>query len=354
MSRTPPADQGPHHLAQTVLRALSVSGPEPPDRSAVHLFFFSALYEASFRPDQGAPLRGRVVWQEPTAARPSDAPEYLRLTPPVPFSVGSLASLLARANRRRPCWSRQARRILLSSGASHSGPTSLCTSTACSSAELLGPAHLKVEAGLDYPIELRRNRLHSSDAESVRARPGPGAAGGTACRRCSRRCRACCRRECWRLAAAGCRVRFRCPAAACSCMNEQDWPDTLEQFWVMRWRCCWDRLRRRIRGGLVLLTPRRENTAAKTPGSRRRMRRRLSPAAAACWSSVRPRRLCSRSRPCRPCRRGRLRCKTASPDDLALQEPGLPREIAGLRRRNSRAPSRFLASLVACRRPSAA
>ena len=253
----PPADQGPHHLAQTVLRALSVSMPEPPPEDLL-LYFFSALYEASFRSDQGAPLRGRIIWQAPGNDL-DDSSEHLRLTPPVPFSAGSLSAFLART--QPPPSS-----LLVSEGEAHPlvihaiAPSRGEPPTRCVfQADILGPAHLKVTAGLDYPIELRRSRLHLSTQNvfgrgPVRARLAsllemlypallpllPAEIAGSP------------------LLAAG---SFPLPGGGVLLQEQQDWPETLTQFWLDAWILLLGRLGETQRGGLVLLTPRRDRSA---------------------------------------------------------------------------------------------
>ena len=248
----PPADQGPQHLAQTVLRALSVSVPEPPPEDLLFCFFL-ALYEASFRSDQGAPLRGRIIWQAPGDDL-DDSPGHLRLTPPIPFSVGNLAALLTGTPSPSA--------LLVSEGESHP----LVIHGIASSrdgvlppgmfhADILGPAHLKVEAGLDYPVELRRNRLHLSTQNvfgrgPVRARLAslletlypavltllPAEIAGSP------------------LLAAG---SFPLPGGGVLLQEQQDWPETLAQFWMNTLIFLLEQIGETQRNGLVLLTPRR-------------------------------------------------------------------------------------------------
>lgn len=102
MQSTPthPTDQGPHHLAQTVLRALSVSALELPDEWLLG-FFFDVLYQASFRVERGRPLTGRVVWQSPVSRMDSSKSGHLLLMQPVPLNVGSVAALLLGVETRR-------------------------------------------------------------------------------------------------------------------------------------------------------------------------------------------------------------------------------------------------------------
>ena len=252
-------DQGPHHLAQTVLRALSVSALEPPDAWQLD-FFFDVLHQASFRAAEGQ-SRGqisRIVWQSQTH-RPDPAKSgHLLLRQPVPISVSSLTALLAGV---------QGGSALLVSGGDAQLPAiqgityegiicggeSLCPATLFR-VEILGPAHLRVDAGLDYPIELRRNRLSVSGQNvlgrgTVRERlsamlqdlfpavrallPGDIASSP--------------------FLAAG---PFPLPGGAVL-MQEQDWAETLEQFWVSALAQLLGTIFEARAGGSVLLAPRR-------------------------------------------------------------------------------------------------
>lgn len=333
----PPADQGPHHLAQTVLRALSVSLAEPPPEDLL-FYFFSALYEASFRSDQGAPLRGRIIWQAP--GDDLDAvPEQLRLTPPVLFSAGSLAALLG--GTKPPS------ALLVSEGDGYPLVISgIASSRACSShhcllsADLLGPAHLKVEAGLDYPLELRRNRLHLS-TQNVLGR-GP--------------VRACLGSLLETLYPAVLNLlpaeitgspllaaeSFPLPGGGVLLQEQQDWPETLAQFWIKALVLLLEQIRETQRGGLVLLTPRRDRSdleefwlapphAGVYPQLRRLLEQRASAAIV-------------RQTEAGEALTAALR-QNSSPDTLLLQEPGLPAE-ALTRDDEITHATQFLASFV--------
>ncbi len=309
----PPADQGPHHLAQTVLRALSVSVPEPPSEDLL-FYFFSALYEASFRSDQGSQIQGRVVWQESEDDLDA-APEQLRLTPPVPLSAGSLTALLAGTQPPSA--------LLVSEGEAHPlvihgiapgrvHPPALCVFQV----DILGPAHLKVEAGLDYPIELRRNRLHLSTQNVfgrglVRVRLAslletlypallpllPAEVAGSP------------------LLAAG---SFPLPGGGVLLQEQQDWPETLTQFWLDALVLLLGRIGETQRGGLVLLTPRRDRAAEEAwlappqGGAYPQLRRRLEQRAAAAIIRQTEAAEALTAAPHQP-----------SPDALLLQEPSL-------------------------------
>ena len=317
-----PADQGPYHLAQTVGRALSISGSEPPPEEVLTLFF-SALYEASFRGEAGGTLRGRIVWSDTPS---TVSGEFVRLSALVPLSAGSLALFLEGAVPPP----------ILLVGRSETHPvviygilsgTHTAVPGALFSTHLLGPAHLKVETGLDYPLELRRNRLHLSTQKVferglVRARlsalfqplysavqlllPEDVASSP--------------------LLSAG---SFPLPGGGVL-LQEQDWPETLEQFWVHALTLLLRRMDESRHGGCVLVMPRRETPkenglpeetwlAPPSEASFSQLRQKLETIAAAAIThqveSVQ-----------------RLSERTASPggllpDDLVLQEPSLPRDL---------------------------
>lgn len=252
----PPADQGPHHLAQTVLRALSVSAAEPPPEDLL-FYFFSALYEASFRPGYRTSLRGRVLWQHSSISSDTAAFGGLQLTPPVPFSAVNVAALLA-GTSSPPV-------LLVSESEMHPLVISGVASSRADlprglfSVDLLGPAQLRVEAGLDYPIELRRNRLHLSMQNvfgrgPVRARldllletlfPAvlnrlPAEVAGSP------------------LLASG---SFPLPGGGVLLQEQQDWPETLTQLWLDALVLLLGQIGKTQRGGLVLLTSRRHHSA---------------------------------------------------------------------------------------------
>ena len=152
-------DQGPIHLAQTVLRALSVSEVELPEEGLLELFL-DILYQVSFRLENGQARTGQVlcVWHPSQAEA---APECLRLTHPVPLSASSLTSLLAGIEAPSALLvSAENGRPLVIQGIVPNSADFL--QLGLLGVEILGPAHLKVDVGLDYPVELRRNRLHRS------------------------------------------------------------------------------------------------------------------------------------------------------------------------------------------------
>lgn len=251
-------DQGPHHLAQTVLRALSVSAMELPEEWLLG-FFFDVLYQASFRTEQGRPLLGRIIWQSSANRFDSAKSGHLLLQQPVPLNVGSLASLLVGV---------QSGSALLVAGSETQAlvvqgivrGTGSISPEVLFSAEILGPAHLKVDVGLDYPLELRRNRLHLSTQNvfsrgPVRNRlsgllqnlfpsiqallPGdisssPLLSGGS----------------------------FPLPGGNVL-IQDQDWPETLEQFWINALLLLLQEVLETRQGGSVILTQRRDPSLRK-------------------------------------------------------------------------------------------
>ena len=332
----PPADQGPQHLAQTVLRALSVSVPEPLSEELL-FYFFSALYEASFRSDHGSSMRGRVVWQA-SEDDGDDAAEHLRLTPPVPFSAGGVAALLA-GTPAPPA-------LLVSEGETHPlvihgiAPGRAASSLSVFHADILGAAHLKVEAGLDYPIELRRNRLHLSTQNvfgrgPVRARlesllemlyPSvlpllPVEIAGSPL-----------------LAAESVPL----PGGGVLLQEQQDWPETLTQFWIKAFLLLLGQIGETQRSGLILLTPRRRRAASEEfwlvppcDGVYPQLRRLLEQRAAA--AIIRQTKAAEALTV--------VVGQNPAPDDLFLQELGLPAETL-TRDADITHAARFLASLV--------
>ncbi len=251
-SQTP--DKGPHHLAQTVLRALSVSALEPPEEWRL-AFFLDALYQASFRTESGRPLTGRVVWlgTEPVAAA---IPGSLRLALPVPLNASTLAALLAGTEPPAA--------LLVSSGGTQpllihgilaqdtkSGPALL-------RAEILAPAHLKVDVGLDSPLELRRNRLHLSAQKVFEC--GPVRERLTALLKNvfpAVQSRLPVEVAASPLLSAG---SFPLPGGKVL-LNEQDWPETLAQFWTQALLCLLREVAATRRSGGIVLTARRGQDA---------------------------------------------------------------------------------------------
>jgi hypothetical protein len=312
-------DQGPHHLAQTVLRALSVAALEPPEEQLLGSFF-DILYQVSFRAEQGQSHRARVVWQSPVN-RPGPAKsEHLLLMKPVPLTVSSVTALLSAAHPQSA--------LLVSGGGDQPLVIQgiICCRTELSppalfSVDILGPAHLKVDAGLDYPLELRRNRLHLTaqkvfERGPVRDRlsallqdlfpsilavlPGDIAASP--------------------LLSAG---AFPLPGGKVL-MNEQDWPETLEQFWINALISLLGRILGTGLGGLVVLTRHHDDPLQKEEWTQppheavfSHLRHLLEQGAAqAIIQQVQSVRSLSE----------RLASPGSPPDDLTLQEPLLPLE----------------------------
>lgn len=250
------SDQGPSHLAQAVFRALTVSVPEPP-KEALLGEFFEAVYQVSFR-DQAVRGEGqsslrRVVWQGREDG--NRAAGFLRLKPPVPLHPGSLASLLTAAGEQAivvsagPVLDGEAQTLVIHGIAPYGMKAGRC---GLFHVDILGPAHLKVDAGLDCPLELRRNRLRLSALNvfgrgPVRERlsallqpvfpavqnllpadiaASPLLSGGA----------------------------FPLPGGAVL-LSEQDWPETIEQFWIKAFVGLLERIFETRSGGLVAVAP---------------------------------------------------------------------------------------------------
>jgi len=325
-------DQGPRELAHAVFRALTVSVPEPPEEWLLEVFF-DALYQVSFRGELGQPETRRVVWQSPVN-RP-DAPKcsHLLLRPPVPIHVGSLASLLTAAGSHSALLvsagdvsGREVQPLVIqgivprSAGAAHSGLLGV---------EILGPAHLKVDVGLDYPLELRRNHLHFSALTvfergpvrdrlsalfqdvfpAVQALLPSGIAASP-------------------LLSAG---SFPLPGGQVL-LSEQDWPQTLEQFWSRALIDLLGRVFETRLGGSVALTTRRDNLGRKEIGRKENW---LPPPHEAAFSQLRH---LLEKRAVEAIRQQvqsvgslseRLASQNISLDDLDFQEPSLLMETPG-------------------------
>ena len=250
------SDQGPYHLAQAVFRALTVSASKPPEEWLLGVFF-EALYQVSFR-GEGQPQIRRVVWQESLGDQAGNQAEaesvFLRLRPPVPLHSGSLAALLAAAGTYSA--------LLVSAGpiSKGEGPPLVILGMAprCAEAgqsglfgvEIIGPAHLKVDVGLDYPLELRRNRLSLSALNVF--------GGGPVRERLSALLRP-----------VFPAVRALLPAGIAASpllsggaiplpggavlISEQDWPYTVEQFWIKALASLLERVSQTRASGLVAL-----------------------------------------------------------------------------------------------------
>ena len=255
---TQSTDQGPHQLAQTVLRALSVSEMDLPEEWLLE-FFFDVLYQASFRTEHGRPLLGRVVWQSPVSRLDSAKSGHLLLMQPLPLNVGSLASLMLGVGAQSALLVSGANaQPLVIQGIVHCDISLFLPGLFC--VEILGPAHLKVDVGLDCPVELRRNRLHLSAQKvfergpvrnrlsallqnlfpSVKALLPSDTASSP-------------------LLSAG---SFPLPGGNVL-LNEPDWPETLEQFWIQALIGLLQQVFETRQGGSVVLTRRRESPLRK-------------------------------------------------------------------------------------------
>ena len=189
-------DRGPRQLAEAVLRALSLAVVDVPIPAALALFF-DVVYEVSFRLEREPPAGCSLLWQEPAPCRyfssafepPQNAEwekpgqNYVPFVSPIPFSVSSVLNL-AKALEPAACalavHGTESQPPMIH-GLVHYGAASSQLSPAlwetqagvCGSfrATIVGPAHISVDAGLDYPIELKRNSLRAH-AHSV-LRRGP-------------------------------------------------------------------------------------------------------------------------------------------------------------------------------------
>ena len=246
-------DQGPHRLARTVFRALCVSTPEPPEEALLETFF-DAAYQVSFRGG-----RGRILWLgwEKLSAEPG----HLALTPPVLLEGGSLALLLEAAAGQAA--------LLVSGSGTHIVVRGLAqrerSVPGLFRVDILGPAHLKVDAGLDWPIELRRNRLHLSASQALKR--------GLVRERLSALLHGLFPALLAQLPAEAAASPLLSAGAvplpgSHALRREQDWPEALEEFWISALADLLRRLLEIPSGGLVMLTScgceiRREEDAPK-------------------------------------------------------------------------------------------
>ena len=254
---TQSTDQGPHHLAQTVLRALSVSGRELPEEWLLG-FFFDVLYQASFRIENGRSQTGRVVWHSPVTRLDAASSEHLLLTQPVPLNVSSLASLLLGVDPQSALLVSGSEAKPLIQGIVRGGTPLFQSGLFC--AEILGPAHLKVDAGLDYPLELRRNRLHLS-TQKVFERGPVRSRLSALLQNLFPAIKALLPED---IALSPLLSAGSLPLPGGNILiNEQDWPETLEQFWINALIQLLRQIFASHHGGSVLLTPRRNNSLRK-------------------------------------------------------------------------------------------
>lgn len=289
-------DRGPRQLAEAVLRALSLAVIDVPVPSALALFF-DVLYEASFRTEGGQPVVCSLLWQEPRAfeappfaaasefghpVRESGAERpvcrsYVAFSTPLPFSIGTVLQL---AKALEPGASSLAVHGLegqmpMVHGLVNYGAESSQSSPAeweaqagvCGSfrAAIIGPAHLVVDAGLDYPIELKRNTLRAHAHPLLRR--GPVRERLTAA-----------------LGGLTAEVRSLLPPELASSsflemqalplkdgsvlLHEFDWSETLERLWLTTLARILLKIRENKEGGAVLITPQ----TSDSPERSRRLR----------------------------------------------------------------------------------
>lgn len=181
------SDQGPHYLAEVVLRALSLDETKVAD-PALLTFFFDVLYEASFRSDAGHPLMGSVIWQDPSLLPSASLPlsekqgwSYLSLAPPVPFNVNTVVSLVKGIDPQASAlavYAADPRHPVIHGLVNYSAALAdawVAEDPARVSplfrATILGPSHLLVDVGLDQPVELMRNHLCTHAYDVLRRGP---------------------------------------------------------------------------------------------------------------------------------------------------------------------------------------
>ena len=262
------------------MRALSLAVVDAPMPSALALFF-DVLYEASFRTERGQPVLCSLLWQKPAAFReflsvpPEERPlcgSYVPFTSPVPFGVGSvlnLAKVLDPQASALAVWGGEGQTPHIHGLVNYGADSSLSTPAeweaqagVCGSfrATILGPAHISVDAGLDYPIELKRNTLRAHAQSPLRRGPLRN-----------------------RLAAAlhplTTEVRAQLPPeiAASSFLDaeaiplkdgsvfrfEYDWAENLEKLWITTLVRVLLKIRENGGGGAVLITPQAADSAER-------------------------------------------------------------------------------------------
>ena len=263
------SDRGPRQLAEAVLRALSLAVIDLPMPSALALFF-DVLYEASFRTERGQPVQCSLLWQEPeTFPRfPISATDvlcgnYTAFTSPIPFTTGNVLNL---AKVLEP----EASALAVFEGAGQApiihglvnyGAASSLASPAeweaqagvCGSfrATILGPAHISVDAGLDSPIELKRNTLRAHSHSVLRQGPVHAhliaALGGLRSEVQARLAP--------EMAASSFLDAEALPLKDGSVLrHEFDWSETLERLWITTLARILMKVRENGGGGAVLIT----------------------------------------------------------------------------------------------------
>ena len=182
-------DRGPRHLAKIVLRALSVTDGAAPDRSLL-TFFFHVLYKASFNLEHGQSTVCSVLWMDAaclpsptTSARTKHGGSYLALTQPIPFNVNALVEMAAGMDP-------DASALVVSPSAAGTpvihglvnhgaeplrfGPRLAKDQAGPSGsfhAKIVGPAHIRVDIGLEQPVELKHNQLYTQTHDVLRQGP---------------------------------------------------------------------------------------------------------------------------------------------------------------------------------------
>ena len=179
-------DRGPRHLAKIVLRALSVTDGAVPDRSLL-TFFFHVLYKASFHLEGGQATVCSVLWLDAAfppasifSSRAKHGGSYLALTQPVPFNVNALVEMAAGMNPDASALvvSPSAAGTPVIHGLINHGAESLrfgprvakdqAGPSGAFHAKIVGPAHIRVDLGLEQPVELKHNQLYTQTHDVLR------------------------------------------------------------------------------------------------------------------------------------------------------------------------------------------
>lgn len=289
-------DRGPRHLAEAVLRALSLAVVDVPVPVALALFF-DVLYEASFRTERGQPVACSLLWQEPNAFQSSllspsltlprpfqeagtEGPpcgSYVAFTSPLPFSISNILYLAKglEAGSSALAVHGAEGQLPVIHGLVNYGADSSSDSPAewepqagvCGSfrATIVGPAHITVDAGLDYPIELKRNSLRAHSHSVLRRGPVRNrlstALGGLYSATQTRLSPD--------LASSSYLEAKALPLKDGSVLlQEFDWSETLERLWINTLARLLLKIRENSQGGAVLVTP----NASASPERDRRLK----------------------------------------------------------------------------------
>ena len=259
------------------MRALSLTVVDVPMPSALALFF-DVLYEASFRTEHGQPVLCSLLWQEPGTFRtppflPEEQPlcgSYVAFTSPIPLSIGSVLNLAKALDPQAAALAvfgaegqtpsvhglvNYGAASSLSAPAEWEAQAGVCGSFR---ATIVGPAHLSVDVGLDYPIELKRNTLRAHSQSPLRRGPLRDRLAA-ALRRLTTEVQAQLTPE---LAASPFLDAEAIPLKDGSVFRfEQDWAESLEKLWVTTLARILLKIRENGGGGAVLVTP----NAAESP-----------------------------------------------------------------------------------------